>query len=208
MSSLDDDSILFSLSPESSTYIGRHPEALRRFAAAHPVEAGLIINALVGGMVQSNAHSFMRGLSSEPPRSQRTEDGSPRSLRPGEGAPRTVVEEPQARSGPPAAPSAPPRPSQAPFSAALYPLSGGPSALGFERSTGLPGEGPAALTSSPPANAPEPPDLEVGDQVQHRWLGVGVVERIWWRDDHWHVATDRFGAPASRLKRVAGPSRS
>jgi hypothetical protein len=197
-----------SLSPDSPEYLGRHLEALRRFAADHPVEAGLIINALVGGMVQSNAHSFMRGLASEPPRPARPEEPRPLEERVVERTPepsrafertpeRIFDRVPERMTGPHDVQpqrsmprSTPPRASVAPFSAQLMAASEAPM--------------PAHHAVSPPIGAPEPPDLGVGDHVQHRWLGVGVVERIWWRDDHWHVATDRFGAPASRLKKV-GP---
>lgn len=42
-------------------------------------------------------------------------------------------------------------------------------------------------------------DFKVGDRVRHQWLGEGLVTRIFWRDNHWHVTTDGFGAPASSL---------
>jgi hypothetical protein len=158
--------------------------------------------------VQSNAHSFMRGLASEPPRPARPEEPRPLEERVVERTPepsrafertpeRIFDRVPERMTGPHDVQpqrsmprSTPPRASVAPFSAQLMAASEAPM--------------PAHHAVSPPIGAPEPPDLGVGDHVQHRWLGVGVVERIWWRDDHWHVATDRFGAPASRLKKV-GP---
>ncbi|MEZ4468412.1 MAG: hypothetical protein R3F43_29245 [bacterium] len=54
---------------------------------------------------------------------------------------------------------------------------------------------PAAGSAAAPPPGTLPSGFEVGDRVEHRWLGEGIVERIWWRDDHWHIATDRFGAP-------------
>ena len=153
-------------------FIGGHLDDLRRWAADNPEEAGRVINALVGGMVQASARAFVAGLTSTPPRAGSTPVQSMNApLATGEFP---IVREPFTQSAPTVvAPSAPPASIPAPSS---------------------PGMG-AAPPGTPPSG------FEIGDLVEHRWLGEGIVERVWWRDDHWHIATDRFGAPASRLKR-------
>ena len=265
---MDDEPIQLNLAPDSPDYIGRHLDVLRRFAAHNPEEAGLLINALVGGMVQASARAFVRHLTvpasaqGAPAQGQavaaqaaaaqaaaqaaaaQAAAGLPEGTRPSSNPPRTEEarwpsaqpDRPRAASTPPRsvdsfqpgagettrvqmvsvenqrpAVSAPPRPmevfqplanesvrrtetSRPPPSAEVH----HPSPLD---SLGASSAGTGAA-SYPPQGAPAPPALEVGDRVHHRWLGEGVVERVWWRDDHWHVATDRFGAPASRLKRL------
>ncbi|MEZ4470691.1 MAG: hypothetical protein R3F60_07820 [bacterium] len=167
-----EDRILMGLRPDEPEFIGRHLDDLRRWAADNPEEAGRVINALVGGMVQASARAFVAGLSSSPPR-------------PG---------------------STPVQAISAPVTTGEYPAVRAPftQSAGSHSGQSAPPEAvmpPAAGLAAAPPPGTLPSGFEVGDRVEHRWLGEGIVERIWWRDDHWHIATDRFGAPASRLKR-------
>lgn len=254
---MDDEPIQLNLAPDSAEYIGRHLDVLRRFAAHNPEEAGLLINALVGGMVQASARAFVRHLTvpasaqgalahgqaaAQAAAAQNTAAGLPEGTRPSSNPPRTEEarwpstqpDRPRAPSTPPRSVdsfqpgagettrvvpmenqrpvvSAPPRPMEvfqplANESVRRIETSRPPPAAEAHHPSPLDSLGASSAGSGaasyPPQGAPAPPALEVGDRVHHRWLGEGVVERVWWRDDHWHVATDRFGAPASRLKRL------